>query len=851
MDEKQKNNTLINTSLKYIKINHKNKIDILEELEYYNELMNLANTLQSGEQNIGVEINKFFQYILPENKEGDLLKVNIAISNKSKNNKKYAHQCLNDIMNMKEKNNLVLTKDFSEKLSAIIKEIYGKIKKSAKIKTFNDLIKNAKECLYQAGNIFKKYAEEKTINIEVFNNNNIDDNSINSNINNNNDDIGYKDYNNSAKNISRLSKTYKEQKIVEFVFKEFKEDKNEILPAEMRLLIKKFSTVNKIKLTLNDNTNNNNDSNKIFNLDSNDIQNNILVLFNLNWLFQNLLELEVDLSNENLLKDQIDIQSNNLEILSDLLNKDVKLSVHHFGIYRNIIYNPYQLSNFYSSSVKVKEEDYLYIQQNINSRNKLTYFSNFKKNIETRNSALEQFLKNKKNILEMIIIYGYFISKMDSIHMCDFVIPMNLEEEILLMLKLNKIFLTNFHFLSFFKGNEIFHFTINFNSLDSQSFENVLSFINQNTALKICRMNFFQSEEYFKPEILYKLLQNTNNKYKDFYKFSYNDSNSYIYDLKVNEDLENYILRKLSESFQKNISNFFYLLTIRVNINELSLIFDIPTILAKNDYYVVVIKKFLLNLFIFIDSCKNFLNTLSVQAQNLIFDGRKDTILNDFFDKLFLFSDAKNKITKLTYQASFYKMVNIYRIIPYNIENLSLGSFDLDTLKEFVNYITSSEFGNHSSLKKLQVDLNNSLINYDNCKEYLVRLLTNYPKSLNEINIYTYLIITYNQLNKLLLKTNYNTLENIFIQFSKKSFNDQEYIIKLKNKIFSHKIITERNYLNLFYITRRKKETNKILNVMNRLSLKFNKGFSNYNIFTNIEKFIVNNAKKINIVQFK
>ena len=92
---------------------------------------------------------------------------------------------------MKEKNNLVLTKDFSKKLSAIIKEIYGKIKKSAKINTFNDLIKNAKDCLYQAGNIIKKYIMEKTINIEVFNNNN----SSNSNISNNNDDIGYKDYN--------------------------------------------------------------------------------------------------------------------------------------------------------------------------------------------------------------------------------------------------------------------------------------------------------------------------------------------------------------------------------------------------------------------------------------------------------------------------------------------------------------------------------------------------------------------------------------------------------------------------------------------------------------------------------
>ena len=850
MDDKQNKNMLTNTKLKYIKINHKNKIDILEDIEYYNDLMTLASTLQSGEEKIGVEINKFFQYILPENKEGDLLKVNIAISGKYKKNKGYAQTCLNYIMNMKEKNNLVLTKDLTEKLSAILKEIYRKIKKYSKFKTYNELIKRAKECLYQGGNIIKKYTVEKKINVPVYN---VDDNfSIKLNNNDiNNNDVILKDYNNSAKNVSKLSKTYKEEKILEFQFKEYKEDKKELLPAEMKLLIKKFTTVNKIKLILNDNIHNKNFLNNTFNLEPYDIQNYILVLFNLNWLFQNLLELEVDLSNENLLKEQIDIQSNNLEILSDLLNKDIKLTVHHFGIYNNIIYNPYQLSNFCSSSVQVKEEDYLYIQQNMNScKNTLTYFPNFEKNIKTKHSALNQFLKKKKNILELIIIYGYFISKMDSIHMCDFVLPMNLEEEILLMLKLNKIYLTNFHFLSFFKGNEIFHFTINFNSLDSQSFEKVLSFIDQNTNLKICRINFFQSEEYFRPEILYKLLQNVNNKYKDFYKFSYNDSNYYIYDLKINEDLDNYILRKLSENFQKNLINFFYLLTIRININELSLIFDIPTILSKNDYYILVIKKFLLNLFIFIDSCKNNLNTLSIQAENFIFDRRKDTLLINYFDKLTLYNNPDNKITKLTYQVSFYKIINIYRLIPYNIEHLSLGEFDLDTFKGFVNYITSSDFVMHSSLTKLQINLNNSLINYDECKEYLVMLLTEYPKTLNEMNIYTYIIINYNQLNNLLLKTNYNTLENIFLQFSKKSLKDKEYESKFKNKI-NNKILTERNFLNLFYIKRKKKDTNKILNIMNRLSVKYNKNFMDYFIFANIEKFVVENEKKVNIIQFK
>ena len=840
----------INSTVHYIKINHKNKLEDLEEAEYYKELMNLANSMHFGEQNIGIEINKFFQYILPENKEGDLLKVNIAISNKSKKNKIYEQQCINDIMNMKERNNLVLTKAFSEKISTIIKAIYRKIKKKSSIKTFSDLVAKSKECLYQGGNIIKKYMVEKKIKVEMFNN---DDISIKSNIHNNinNDEVDAKDYNNSTKNISKLIKSFKEQSILEFEFKDFKEEKKELLPVEMRLLIKKFTTIKKIQLTLNDNDSDFiKNKKKYLELSPNDIQNNILVLFNLDWLFPNLLELEVDLSNENLLKEQISVQSNNLEILSDLLNKDTKLIVHHSGIYKNIIYNPYQLSNFYPSSI-LKENDFLYVQQNINHKNILSYYTNFGKEIQNKADALNEFIQSKKNLLEMIVIYGYFISKMESIHMCDFVLPMNLEDEIILMLKMNKIYLTDFHFLAFFTGNQIFHFTINFNSLDCQSFERVLNFISQNTSMKICRINFFQPEEYFKPEILYKLLQNSNTNYKNFINFSYDDRNYYIYDSKVNEDIDDYLLRKLSDYFQKNLSNFFYLLTIRININELSLIFDMPDILLKNDIYNILIMKFLLNLFLFIDSNKNNIDTLSIQAERFIFDSRKHIILTNFFNKLNLYNNSNNKLTKLTYQVTFNKILNIHRIVPYNIEQLSLGSFDKDTFEGFVNYITSGDFALHSSLRKLQINLNNCLINYDECKNNLELLLTEYPKTLTEINIYTYIIISYDNLRKLLLKTNYNTLENIFLQFNIRSLKDIQYKNNIKNKINKDNILIENNFLNLYYILRKKKESNKIINIMNGLSLKINKNFSNYIIYSYIEKYIVKNNKKENIIQFK
>ena len=825
--------------IKYLKINPSSHFDLLSEKEYSKELNNLPKIFN---ENIGVnedKIKKFFNNILPESKEGDILKINFALSSGCKKHKKAAQQSLNDIMNMKENSYLILSKDLASKLSQIIKEIFRRIKKYSNIKTYEELLINTKDFLYKGGNIITKFMVEKKENVFPQKRAMFDfiDNSSNVYID---------------KSKSKINKTFQEKKTIFFQFKDIKEEKKNNLPAEMRCLIKKFSTIKNLKLSIN----NNKSSNKLeeFNLDLIDIQNIIIILYNSEWLFQNLLEIEIDLSNDSLLRNQFEIQYQNLRNLSELLNRDINISVYHFGLGKNAIFNPYQLSNFYSSFPKLQKDNFLYVYQNINDEHILTYDFENENDEEMLENGSEEFINNKKYILEIIVVYAYFLLKIKNIRICYLKHPINYREEIIKTLKNDKIYLDEFNILGFFKENFIHHFTIDFNSLDSQSFQKVLNFISLNGLMKICRINFFESEEYFKSEILYKILQINENKYQDINKdnFKYDDNNKDIYDLKPNENLGDYILRKLFNNFKENISNFFYLISMRTNISELSLIFDIPKILFNHNNYITIILKLILNLLSFINSPISNLGILSIQAESLILNGRNNIYLVEFFDKLNLYNNINSKIKSLTFQCKFYHIINIHKLIPYGIEYLSIGSFDLETFINFTNYLTSVDFSETSKLKKLQINLNNSIFKYEQCKEYLERLLIEHPRNLTQISIYTNISIAYKDLKELLLKSNYNIIENIYFCFNKASLKDEEgYKDKLKLEEYNHNIIIDRNFIDLYYAKRKKKNTKMILELMTLVSLKFNKSFSDYNIFLNIEKFVESNTKKINVVEFK
>ena len=250
----------------------------------------------------------------------------------------------------------------------------------------------------------------------------------------------------------------------------------------------------------------------------------------------------------------------------------------------------------------------------------------------------------------------------------------------------------------------------------------------------------------------------------------------------------------------------------------------------------------------------NNINTLRISAENFIFDSRKNPILNNFCDKLSFYLNDENKLTNLTFQARFYNINNIYRLIPYNLTYLSLGSFDYNTFYYFVYYLTSSEFNERSKLNKLKINLNNSVIEIDKVYDSIIRLYTEYPKGLSEISLYTHLCIKYKQLTDLLMKTNYNTLDNIFIEFNLKSIlNDKELEKKLEydlTNVDKEVCIQIDNLVELYRVKRNKKLSERIIGNMMLLGKK-NKDIMKYNIYSNIEKFLCPNEKKIVIIQFK
>ena len=890
--ETNNNNISDETELDYIQIDHKNKIEELSNDDHIMLVSKLLKKLSINDNNLGGEINKVFQGILPESKESDPLKLIISISTKTKIDNDHLEDCLNDIMNRQENYFITLTKELSEQLSTILKEIFKKIKKNSKIKSLSQIIQEIKKYLndFHQEDILKKYKIQKPIKmLKTSNDDNIIFNHSEKNIRN----IILNNENNSSSNsLPKIKKKLTAKKHERpgndtyYKFKKSKEDNKSFLPVEMLILVRKFNMVRKLKFSLNnnntfDNNNmnydeglennlNNNSSNSAEIIEQNDLHNFIYVLLNIEWLFSSLVELEVDFSNDNLTESEINLYKYYLKKFSKLVHKDLKITTYTINSYSKRNYDPIQKSLFSQINIHTNNEDdhssdvfsssmtSNTLNYNINVNQKDNINNNFVIIEEIGKNTLDNFIKKYKCLLELIIIYGYFIRKMGNIIKTKFILPLNLGDEIFESLRRKNIMANDFHFLSFLNNKDIISTTIDFNSLDSQTFERLIFFLNQNQLINYCNLSFFPPEEYFRTELLFKILQKNDETYK--LKRVKNKVNSFkfdkniILDLRSDEDLDSYILRKISNNFEKNIKDLFYLLTIKTCITELSLIFDLPTILVKNGLYNNILMKFFLDIFIFIDKSLNNIRTLSINAENFIFDSRKNPILNNFFDKLKFYLNKDNKLINLTFQVRFYSINNIYRLIPYNLTYLSLGSFDYETFNCFVSYLTSGEFSERSKLNQLKINLNNSVFQIDKVYNDIIKLYTEYPKELTEISMYTFLNISYMELMNLLKKTNYNTLGNIFFQFNAKSIEkDKNLEEKLECDITNADrdvCIKTDNLVELYKVRRNKKKTSLIINLMMRLSNK-NKNIMKYNIFTNIEKFLCSNEKKNVIIQFK
>ena len=424
---------------------------------------------------------------------------------------------------------------------------------------------------------------------------------------------------------------------------------------------------------------------------------------------------------------------------------------------------------------------------------------------------------------------------MSKIIKAKFTLPTNFSNEISKLLKKQKVIIENFHFFSFINNQNIVHATIDFNSLDVQTFEKVLFFLNQNQLMTNCNISFFTQEEYFRTEMLLKILQNCNGNYK-IHKNRYGiyvfDSNLKI-DIYPDEDIDTYILRKLSKFFEKNLSD----------------------ILIKNGIYNNILLKFFMNIFIFINNTLNNIINLSIIAENFILDKRKYEILDSFLESLD-FNDLNKefKIEKLIFNVKMIHINNIYRLISYNLTYLSIGEFDYITFNSFINFFISKNFRDNSNLIKLKITLSRTIFEINTIYSDLIKLFTKFPKKMDEIIILTSLIISYKKLKDLLLMTNFNQLVNIFMLFNIKSIEKDK---KLEELLETDLInfendgrINLENAMFLYRIKRNKNITHKIINLIINLKKK-NPGIIDYQIYFKIKRFLCPNERKKVIIQFK
>ena len=283
-EKKNKNvNSDNNIKLSYFKINKSSRMEELGDEIDQILLMSVNSISVDGGDNIGKELNKFFDKILPEN-NSDILKTNFDLSKTIRNlNKltkiqkvKQHEEYMTYIMNIKIDQNFVLNKDINEKLGFVISMIFKKIKKEKKKKFNNleELYNYIDETSINYFSILEKYYNKENNREDIIHSFIYTDYSKNQNNDlfiddSNNKTIMFSNYNANSR-VSRLTNFNKNEfnksVYVDYIsnlykFKELKRGKKDaLIPFEIFILREKFAQVKKLKLILKRNYNINDQS---------------------------------------------------------------------------------------------------------------------------------------------------------------------------------------------------------------------------------------------------------------------------------------------------------------------------------------------------------------------------------------------------------------------------------------------------------------------------------------------------------------------------------------------------------------------------------------------------------------
>ena len=336
---------------------------------------------------------------------------------------------------------------------------------------------------------------------------------------------------------------------------------------------------------------------------------------------------------------------------------------------------------------------------------------------------LKNLTENYKSYFKMVLIYSnFFYRNLKNIRKLSLYFHTSFSYEMHLSFKTNLNFDLS-HFLIFLnKIDTLKEVNVSFNSLDDKSFEYILGILFKNTNLNILRLSFFTPDINYYDNSLFNLCSSKKisltklfGEYDEFLKK--NEENQ---DIKIND----FILReKLLNSLVINLTNLTTLLKLQLlkNLTELVLRFDIPLPLQKNECYIILIIKFLMNILIMLTFQQNQTHTFKILAPNLELKCKTMPYIRSFFQEISLHDavDKYDEITKADKERLKFKE-KIEQLEKKNAQqNKEKELKEKNERGKLLSKISESDIITQIPQEKMdEFDIDINMENYDSSKRY-------------------------------------------------------------------------------------------------------------------------------------
>ena len=563
----------------------------------------------------------------------------------------------------------------------------------------------------------------------------------------------------------------------DFVIKEHE------IPNELLLLLEVFRNVKTLEISIEEATH---ESIIIY----------LLILFNSEWLFTLVFNLILNLTCKKINNEVMSVYKKKFnEFYGDFLNSDLS--------------DAQIIDKILEKIQKEEEEKFGNKDKNIDKGKKSKKAEKAEKEAlklqEKKNKDFNDMLiktyppiiKNNSNIFDTLLLLINFIKNLSFMNKLVINIPDGYNIEINDYLRLKRVpGVENIQFADFLSTiNNLRDLDVQFNSLESSTFEKILYMIKNNINLQRLKINFFPEDNtYFS---IYQLLKiEEDNILRENMKNNYdsnnnNQNNKVLNGLLVYDDIKNeYNLRKKAlDKLEKNFEKFFLLLQImekKSHFESLSLEINKPfNLIDKKIHWIII--KLLFNLLFEFNRELMDLKEFKLIAPHLNLDNNYYSFIETFLNGINL--NAKNKsMSNFHFQTQIANIPNLCNLISYNLTSLYIGDLDYLSFKSLLGFYHSKEYIENSKLKKLTLCLSDSIVVLRECKDEINDLISGEnPDTLYELCLSCHFNISHEELMEMMTKANGNLVQRYTFIMEMVSEKDYMNVFRRSNLFYLNK----------------------------------------------------------------